>query len=60
MIGFEETEVLVPEDIINGVKLLCVKVLEGELMREATVMVQYYDQTTVGKHVTDKTRIFSM
>ena len=48
MIGFEETEVQVPESIIDGVKLLCVKVFEGELMREATVTVKYYDHTAVG------------
>ena len=57
MIGFEETEVQIPENITDGVKLLCVKVFEGELMREATVTVQYYNQTAVGKYVTDKTRI---
>ena len=54
MIGFEETEVQVPENITDGVKLLCVKVLEGELMHQATVIIQYYDQTAVGKYVTDK------
>ena len=57
VIGFEETEAQIPENIRDGVKLLCAKVLEGELMREATVMVQYYDQTAVGKYVTDKIRI---
>ena len=57
MIGFEEPEVQVPENITDGVKLLCVKVMEGGLMREATVMVHYYDQTAVGMYVTDKTRI---
>ena len=54
MIGFEETEVQVPENITDGVKLLCVKAFEGKLMREATVTVQYYDQTAFGKYVTDK------
>ena len=44
MIGFEETEVQVPESITDRVKLLCVKVLEGKLMREATAIVKYNDQ----------------
>ena len=49
MIGFEETEVQVPENITDGVKLLCVKVLEGELMRETIVTIKYCDHTAVGK-----------
>ena len=56
MIGFEKPEVQIPENITDGV-LLCVKVLEGELMREATVILQFLDQTAVGKYVTDKTGI---
>ena len=52
MIGFEETEVQIHENITDGDKLLCVKVMEGELMHQATVTVQYYNQTTVGKYVT--------
>ena len=50
MIGFEETEVQVPENIADGVKLLCVKVFEGELRREATVTVKYCDQSAVSKY----------
>ena len=51
VIGFEETEVQVPENIAGGVKLLCVKVFEGKPMRESKIIVQYYDQTAVGKYV---------
>ena len=46
MIGFEKYIDYVPENITNGVKLLCVKVLEGNLTRETTVIVQYYDITS--------------
>ena len=53
MIGLEETEVQVPEDITDGVRLLCAKVFEGKLTREATIMVQYYDRTAIGKYVTE-------
>ena len=56
-IGFEETEVQVPENITDGVWLLCVKVFEGELMRETTVTVKYNDKTAVCKYATYETRI---
>ena len=51
VIGFEETEVQIPENITDGIKLLCAKVLDGELICEATVIVQYYNHTAVGKYV---------
>ena len=58
VIGFEEPEVQVPEDITDGVKLLCVKVFEGELMREASVTVQYFDHTAVGKYLNTLLTLF--
>ena len=57
VIGFEETEVQVSENITDGMKLLCVKVFQGKLMREVTVIARYYNQTVDGKYVTDKIRI---
>ena len=57
MIGFEETEVQVPESITDRVKLLCVKVLEGKLMREATAIVKYNDQIVFSKYLTYKNKI---
>ena len=53
MIGFEEPEVQVSEDITDGVKLLCVKVFEGELMREAKVNVSYQDESAIGEYTTE-------
>ena len=58
VIGFEETEVQVLENITDRIKLLCVKVLKGKLTREATVTVKYNDQTVVSKYLTYKTRIY--
>ena len=63
MIGFERRRDYVSEDITNGVKLICVRVLKGRLRREASFIVQYYDTSihsdymAVGKYATDKTRI---
>ena len=57
MIGFEKTEVQIPENITDGVKLLCVKVFEGKLMREARVTVQFLNNSNndlaIGKYVTN-------
>ena len=57
MIGFEKTEVQIPENITDGAKLLCVKVFEGKLMREARVTVQFLNNNNndlaIGKYVTN-------
>ena len=51
MIGFEESEVQVLENITDGVKLLCVNVSDGELTGEISINVEYKDQTAVGKYI---------
>ena len=58
MIGLEETEVQVPEDITDGVRLLCAKVFRR---RNLHVKPQSWfntmTRTAIGKYVTDKIRI---
>ena len=53
MIGFEKPEVQVPEDITNGVKLLCVKVLDGTLIRETVLSVSYQNKSAIGEYTTE-------
>ena len=50
MIGFEELEDKVPENIENGVKLLCVNVSDGELTNETIVTVVYQNQSAIGEY----------
>ena len=52
MIGFEELEDKVPENIENGVKLLCVNVSDGQLTNETLVTVVYQNQSAIGKYTT--------
>ena len=54
VIGFKEPEVQVPENIINGVKLLCLEVLEGNLMRTTVVSVSYQDKSAISEYTTDE------
>ena len=54
VIGFEETEVQVPENITDGVKLLCLEVLNGTLMRRTVVSVSYQDGSAISEYTIDK------
>ena len=53
MIGFEEAEVQVPENITDGVKLLCLEVLNGKLMRTTVVSVSYQDRSAISEYTTE-------
>ena len=52
MIGFNDTEVHVPENIINRVKSLCLEVLDGTLMRTTVVSVSYQDGSAISEYTT--------
>ena len=53
VIGFKEPEVNVRENIINGVKLLCLEVMDGTLMRTTVVSVSYQDRSAISKCTTE-------
>ena len=54
MIGFKESEVQVPENIKDGVKLLCLAVLNGTLMHTTIVSVTYQNRSAISKYKTEE------
>ena len=54
MIGFKEPEVHVSENIKDGVKLLCLEVLDGTLMRTTVVSVSSQDRSAISKYKTEE------
>ena len=53
MIGFKEPEVQVPENIKDGVQLLCIEVLDGTLIRSTIVSVTCQDRSAISKYTTE-------
>ena len=53
VIGFKDPEVQVIENITE-VKLLCLEVLDGKLMRTTVVSVTYQDRSAISKYKTEE------